>query len=232
MRRLVADIHHHCSLHCSVGIGPNRLVAKVASDAEKPRGFVVLSREDACRRFAAASPGLVPGIGPKTVGRLEHLGIRSLAALAEAQEAQLVAEFGANHGRDLRRRARFEGDATITPVREAVSESREQTFDTDIGDPARQETLLRGLAAELAARVRRTGSRGRTIAIKVRLDDFTTVTRARTLPVVTDDPDVIAEVAADLLRDYAPTRPVRLLGVRLAWLDHDEVGTAQLALDV
>lgn len=232
MRRLVADIHRHCGLHCSVGIGPNRLVAKVASDAEKPRGFVVLSREEACRRFASASPGLVPGIGPKTVARLERLGIRTLAGLAQAPEDQLVAAFGPNHGRDLRSRARFEGSATVTPVREAVSESREQTFDTDIADPARQETVLRGLAAELAARVRRTGARGRTIGIKVRLDDFTTVTRARTLPVATDDPGTIAEVAAELLRDYAPARPVRLLGVRLAGLDHDEGDTAQLALDV
>lgn len=232
MRRLVADIYAHCGLHCSVGIGPNRLVAKVASDAEKPRGFVALTREQACARFGGASPGLVPGIGPKTVARLERLEIRTLAALAAAPEATLVAEFGPNHGRDLRLRARFEGSATITPVREAVSESREQTFDTDVGDPAGQEQLLRGLAAELAARVRRSGSRGRTIGIKVRLDDFTTVTRARTLPVATDDPDVIADVAAELLREYAPPRPVRLLGVRLAGLDHDEAAAAQLALDV
>lgn len=231
MRRLVADIHAHCGLRCSVGIGPNRLVAKVASDAEKPRGFVVLSRDEACRRFADASPGLVPGIGPKTVARLERRGIRTLAALAAAPEAELVAEFGPNHGRDLRLRARFEGSATVTPVREAVSESREQTFDTDVADPVRQDELLRGLAVELCARVRRAGVRGRTIGIKVRLDDFTTVTRARTLPVATDEPAVVADIAAELLREYAPPRPVRLLGVRLAGLDHEEAGTAQLALE-
>lgn len=232
MRRLVADVREHCGLHCSVGIGPNRLVAKVASDAEKPRGFVVLSREEACRRFAGASPGLVPGIGPKTVARLERLGIRTLAALAAAPEGELVAAFGPNHGRELRSRARFEGPAAVIPVREAVSESRERTFDTDVGDPTLQEELLRGLAAELAGRVRRAGARGRTIGIKVRLDDFTTVTRARTLPVATDDAAVIADVAAELLCEYAPPRPVRLLGVRLAGLDHDGAGATQLALDL
>ena len=79
MRRLVEEIRAQTGLDCSIGIGPNRLVAKVASDAEKPRGFVVLSREQACARFGGHSPGLVPGIGPKTVARLEAMGITTLA---------------------------------------------------------------------------------------------------------------------------------------------------------
>ena len=70
MRRLVADVRAHCRLDVSVGIGPNRLVAKVASDAEKPKGFVILTRDEACARFAGAPPGLVPGIGPKTLEKL------------------------------------------------------------------------------------------------------------------------------------------------------------------
>ena len=86
------------------------------------------------------------------------------------------------------------------------------------------------LAAELCARVQRAGARGRTIAIKVRLDDFTTVTRARTLPVAVDDGAVVADVAAELLREDAPSRPVRLLGVRLAALDHEAADGVQLAL--
>ncbi len=78
MRRLAAEIEHATRLGCSIGIGPNKLVAKVASDAEKPRGFVVLTREQACRRFAASPCGLVPGIGPKTVERLRALGLETL----------------------------------------------------------------------------------------------------------------------------------------------------------
>ena len=230
MRRLVAAIHPHCGLHCSVGIGPNRLVAKVASDLEKPRGFVVLTREEACARFADASPGVVPGIGPKTVDRLQRLGITTLAGLAAAPDETLVGTFGPNHGRELRRRARFEASDVITPVREAVSESREQTFDTDVADPRRQEELMAELAAELCTRIRRAGTRGRTIGIKVRLDDFTTITRARTLTVATDDPEVITAPALELLREYAPPRPVRLLGVRVAGLDHDAADAGQLAL--
>ncbi|MBJ7332312.1 MAG: DNA polymerase IV [Solirubrobacteraceae bacterium] len=230
MRRLVADIHTHCGLHCSVGIGPNRLVAKVASDLEKPKGFVVLTREEACARFAEMSPGVVPGIGPKTVERLERLGITTLAGLAAAPGDALVGMFGPNHGRELQRRARFEASDVVTPVREAVSESREQTFDTDIADPGRQEELMAELAAELCVRIRRAGTRGRTIGIKVRLDDFTTVTRARSLSVATDDTGVVTATALELLREYAPPRPVRLLGVRLAGLDHDSADAGQLAL--
>jgi DNA polymerase-4 len=82
MRRLVGSIHDTTGMTASVGIGPNKLVAKVASDAEKPAGFVVLTREQACERFAAARPGLVPGIGPKTAAKLEAMGITTLAALA------------------------------------------------------------------------------------------------------------------------------------------------------
>ncbi|MBA2766571.1 MAG: DNA polymerase IV [Solirubrobacterales bacterium] len=231
MRRLVEQIRARTGLTASVGIGPNRLVAKVASDAEKPRGFVVLGREEACVRFAAASPGLVPGIGPKTVARLEAMGITTLGALAAAPEEDLVERFGANHGRDLRLRAAFQGTATITPVRIAVSESRERTFDLDVGDPARQEMILRELATQLCERLTRQERRGRTIAIKVRLDDFTTVTRARTLTAPTCHPGVVCEVAVALLRDYAPRRPVRLLGVRVAAFTTDERPVSdQLAL--
>jgi DNA polymerase-4 len=216
MRRLVSDIHAATGLDCSIGIGPNRLVAKVASDAEKPRGFVCLTREQACARFAGHPPGLIPGIGPKTVARLTGLGITTLGALAATPAPVLAERFGANHGADLQRRARFEGSAVLTPVRIAVSESRETTFDVDIADPIELEARLAELARQLCERLARQDRRGRNIAIKVRLSDFTTVTRARTIGVPTNDPAVVANVALELLRDYAPPCPVRLLGVRVA----------------
>jgi DNA polymerase IV len=216
MRRLVQQIREGTGMSASVGIGPNRLVAKVASDAEKPGGFVVLTREQACERFADAPPGLVPGIGPKTAARLEALGIGTLRALAHADEAVLREHFGANQGPWLRARGRFQGSAVVDPVREAVSESRETTFDEDIADPHRLEAILLRLAAELSTGLRRHDRAGRTIAIKVRLDDWTTVTRARTIEAPTNDPGRIGVVALQLLREYAPARPVRLLGVRVA----------------
>jgi DNA polymerase-4 len=213
MRRLVGEIRARTGLTASVGIGPNKLVAKVASDAEKPAGFVVLSREQACARFAGSPVGLVPGIGPRTAERLGALAITTLGALAGADEQALVAAFGPRQGPWLRRRGQFRGAEEVETEREAVSESRETTFDRDIGEPGRLEAILAELTADLCAGLHRHGRCGRTIRIKVRLADFTTVTRARTLEHPTDDPAVVGEVALALLRAYAPGRPVRLLGV-------------------
>jgi DNA polymerase-4 len=222
MRRLVAEIRAATQLTCSVGIGPNKLVAKVASDAEKPAGFVVLSRRQACERFAAAPPGLIPGIGPKTAARLAELGLMTLAAVASAPERLLIERFGANHGRDIGRRARFEHDGAIGAPRKVASESRERTFDHDLRDPAQLRQALARMAAELCDGLAGHGRRGRTIGIKVRLDDFTTVTRARTVAEATCDTGVVSEVALALLREYSPPRPVRLLGVRVAGLSSSE----------
>jgi DNA polymerase-4 len=216
MRRLVREIREQTAMSASVGIGPNKLVAKVASDAEKPAGFVVLTREEACVRFAGAPPQLVPGIGAKTAEKLASLGITTLGRLAATDEDELARRFGGNQGPWLRRRAQFHGSEHVESVRVAVSESRERTFDVDLSDPAELEGILRRLARELCDGLAQHGRTGRTIAIKVRLDDWTTVTRARTLPEATNDPGTVGELAVALLREYAPARPVRLLGVRVA----------------
>lgn len=218
MRRLLREIERVTGLTCSVGIGPNKLVAKVASDAEKPAGFVVLSREQACARFALSPPGLIPGIGPKTAARLAELGLTTLAAVGSAPEQTLIERFGPNLGRDLGRRARFEHDGRIGAARKVVSESRERTFDTDIGDSERLREALAAMIQTLCASLAANGRSGRTIGIKVRLDDWTTVTRAHSLPEPTCDAGVVGAVAQRLLDEYAPPRPVRLLGVRVAGL--------------
>ena len=222
MRRLVREIEAATRLRCSVGIGPNKLVAKVASDAEKPAGFVVLTREQACARFSGAPPALVPGIGPKTAARLAELGLDTLGAVAAAPEHALTARFGANLGVELRRRARFEHDGAVGAPRKVVSESRERTFDYDVHDPAVMREALSVMADELCASLRGRERRGRTIGIKVRLDDFTTATRARTIEQPTNDVEHVTAIALALLRDYAPARPVRLLGVRVAGLCGNE----------
>src|SRR5256885_2020673 len=113
------------------GTGPRAVVTTASYEA---RRFVVLSREEACARFAGAPPGLVPGIGPKTVERLTAMAVTTLGELAATPEEKLRARFGPNHGRDLLDRARFHGAEELTLEREAVSESRETTFDTDIAD--------------------------------------------------------------------------------------------------
>jgi DNA polymerase-4 len=219
MRRLAIEIERATNLGCSIGIGPSKLVAKVASDAEKPRGFVVLTRRQACERFAPAPCGLVPGIGPKTADRLRRLGVGTLGQLAEAPAHKLAAHFGARLGAQLQRSARFEDESPVTEEREVISESRETTFDRDLVGLAELEPVLAqlvmGLCAALAARSRR----GRTIGIKVRLDDFSTHTRARTLTEAVSDAARVGPIALELLRRFAPVRPVRLLGVRVAGLE-------------
>ena len=213
MRRLISEIKADTGLGCSVGIGPNRLVAKVASDAEKPEGFVMLTRQQACERFAGAAPRLLPGIGAKTAERLEAIGIETIAHLAATPAETLAERFGGLLGPDLCSarplRRRYPGPR---PQRIAVSESRETTFPTDVAHRAEQVAALRRLTGELCEGLAKHERRGRTIAIKVRLDDFTTVTRARTIPAPTNDAAVVSDVACALLEEYAPPRPCAAAG--------------------
>jgi DNA polymerase-4 len=233
MRAIVAQIERSTGLGCSIGIGPSKLVAKVASDAEKPRGFVVLTREQACARFAEAPCGLVPGIGPKTVERLGAGGIRTLGELAAAPPDHLAASFGSRLAAELQRRARFEDDAPVTEERKVVSESRETTFDYDIVDGEQLERILDELVQRLCGALVEQRRCGRTIGIKVRLDDFSTHTRARTLAEPVSAPDRVGTVARELLRRFAAPRPVRLLGVRVAGLQPvPERSSEQLTLGV
>lgn len=220
-RRVKEAVRADTGLTCSVGIGPNKLVAKVASDAEKPDGFVELSAEEARERFAGASPGLVPGIGPKTVARLEQLGIGTLAALGATPDERLTQWFGARLGPHLAALARFEDERRIETVRVAKSESRETTFDRDLNGLPQLEPVLERLTGELCETLARERRRGRTIGIKVRFDDFTTVTRARSLDAAVNDVETVGTVALELLRRLDPGRPVRLLGVRVAGLDEE-----------
>jgi DNA polymerase IV len=223
LREVVEAVKVETGIVVSVGIGPSRLVAKCCSDLGKPAGFVAMGREEACVRFATAPTSRIPGIGPKTAERLAELGVRTIGHLQNADEALLGTRFGSNTARFLKARARFEDDSPVeTESGAAKSVSTERTFDVDITELGELERLLREMSRELCETVGRRGRRGRTIAIKVRLDDWTTVTRARTVEEPTADAATVIEVAVELLRAYAPPRPVRLLGVRLAGFEDVE----------
>jgi DNA polymerase-4 len=175
----------------------------------------------------------VPGIGPKTVERLRSLGITTLAALAATPTEVLAARFGPRLGAELGRRARFEDDAPVTQERKVVSESRETTFDRDIREPAELARVLDELVAQLCRDLAAKDRAGRTVGIKVRLDDFSTHTRARTLPEPVSSAARVGAVAQDLLARFAAPRPVRLLGVRVAGLEpRSPAADAQLSLAV
>jgi DNA polymerase IV len=222
MRRIAAEIREEAGLGCSVGISESRMLAKITSELGKPGGLVVLSRAEALERFAGDSPGLIPGIGPKTVARLEAMGIRTLAGLRDQDPAMLERSFGPRQGRWLHRRGRLEDETPITVVHETKSQSAETTFDVDVRDRAELEAHLAQLSEELCRRLRKRQLEGRTIGIKVRLDDWTNVTRAHTVDSPTNDPAVVGPVALNLLRAYDPQRPVRLLGVRVAAFESGE----------
>jgi DNA polymerase-4 len=231
MRRIAAEIREETGLTCSVGISESRMLAKITSELGKPAGLVVLSRLEALERFRDESPGLIPGIGPKTVAKLETMGIRTLAEL-RAQEATLLEQsFGPRQGRWLHRRARLEDETPVTIVREIKSQSAETTFDVDVRQRGELEHHLAQLSEELCQRLRKRELEGRTIGIKVRLDDWTNVSRAHTVEAPTNDPTVVGAVALELLRAYDPQRPVRLLGVRVAGFDIGEAAETDEAAD-
>jgi DNA polymerase IV len=227
MRRIAAEIRDETALTCSIGISENRLLAKITSELGKPAGLVVLSRAEALERFAGDSPGLIPGIGPKSVTKLEAMGILALGQLRAEDPALLEQAFGPRQGRWLHRRAHFEDDTPISVVRETKSQSAETTFDVDVGERTEMEASLRSLAVELCRRLRKRELAGRTIGIKVRLDDWTNVTRSHTVEQPTNDPELVADVALEMLRAYDPPRPVRLLGVRVAGFDAAEAEPAE-----
>jgi DNA polymerase-4 len=135
-------------------------------------------------------------------------------------------------GAELGRRARFEDETPITEERKVVSESRELTFDQDVSGLAELETVLDGLVEQLCAGLIKQGRRGRTVGIKVRLDDFSTHTRARTLREAVASAGEVRPIARELLRRFDPPRPVRLLGVRVAGLEPVDAGDEQLRLAV
>jgi DNA polymerase IV len=241
LREVVAAVKEGTGIVISIGVGPSRLVAKCCSDLGKPAGFVAMGREEACVRFATAPTSRIPGIGPKTADRLAELGLRTIGHLQKADEAQLAARFGSNGAAWLKARAEFYDESEVdTEPGVAKSVSTERTFDTDVADHSELEGYLREMSRELCEGLGRHGRRGRTIAIKVRLDDWTTVTRARTVEAPTNDVATVIEVAVELLRAYAPPRPVRLLGVRLAGFPDAEseprrvapTPAGQLALEV
>ena len=237
MRRVAAEIRRDTGLSCSIGISESRMLAKIVSELGKPAGLVVLSREAALERFADEPPGLVPGIGPKTAIRLQEMGIRTLADLGGRERGELEAAFGPRSGAWLHARGRLWDETPITASRETKSQSVETTFDVDVRRRGELESILAGQAAELCRRLRKRELEGRTIGIKVRLDDWTNVTRSHTVEEPTNDPDVVGPLALELLRAYDPQRPVRLLGVRVASFEsdadaEDEAAEPQLRLSL
>ncbi|BDU72837.1 DNA polymerase IV [Mesoterricola silvestris] len=216
-RRLKEAVKAATGLTCSVGITPNKLLSKIASEMQKPDGVTLLGLEDIPARVWPLPASAVNGIGPKAAAKLEALGIRTIGDLAAADPALLLQRFGQSYGAWLSDAAHGRDQRPLTIVREAKSMSRETTFDRDLHpreDRERLTAILLDLCGRLAQDLERKGLAARTVGIKLRFDDFSILSRDVTLGWAVASPDALRDAARDCLRRVTFDRRLRLLGVR------------------
>jgi len=208
-------------LSCSIGVTPNKLLSKIASELEKPGGITVLRLEDVPARIWPLAVRKINGIGPKAGAKLEALGIRTIGELAQADPVLLVEQFGKSYGAWLHEAAHGRDERAVVTYSEPKSISRETTFEDDlhpVRDRERLSRIFTSLCVKLAEDLRRKGYVGRTIGLKLRYDNFKTVTRDHTLDEPTGDAAAIRRAAGECLKRVPLDRRLRLLGVRVGSL--------------
>jgi DNA polymerase IV len=212
-----AEIRRATGLTCSIGITPNKLLSKICSDLEKPDGLTILALSDIPTRIWPLPARRINGIGPKAAARLESLGIRTIGELALAPVDRLVAEFGSHFGAWMHEAAHGRDERDVVTWSEPKSISRETTFDRDLHARDDREQLGRiftRLCEQLAGDLRAQGYVAKTIAVKLRYEDFTIATRALTLQAPVSDARQIRLWAGRCLKKALLDRRLRLLGVR------------------
>ncbi|MEU8707035.1 DNA polymerase IV [Streptomyces sp. NPDC048565] len=202
----------------SVGLAGSKMLAKIASEEAKPDGLLLIEPGTERELLAPMSVRILPGVGPATGDHLRRAGMTLVSHLAEAGEAELVRLLGKAHGVALHRMALGHDDRPVVAERDAKSVSVEDTFDVDLHDRVRVRSEVERLADRCVQRLRGAGRSGRTVVLKVRRYDFSTLTRSETLRGPTDDPTVVREAAARLLEAVDTTGGVRLLGVGVTGL--------------
>ncbi|MSQ97325.1 MAG: DNA polymerase IV [Gemmataceae bacterium] len=223
-RQIKQRIHAETGLIASVGIAPNKYLAKLASDLGKPDGFVVLEPDKVTEFLAPLPVSRIWGVGAKGEKRLHDMGIRTIGQIAAIPEKVLSDRFG-EMGRHIWNLANGIDDRTVVPDREAKSVSTETTFARDIGDRSILRIWLLDLVDHLASRLRHEGLWARTIDLKIRSSDFRTVTRSTTLAEATNATNVIWKSAAELFERSLTSElmPVRLLGVGATKLTREPI---------
>ncbi|MFD4133165.1 DNA polymerase IV [Streptomyces goshikiensis] len=216
--RLRADIRAATGLSGSVGLAGSKMLAKVASEEAKPAGLLLIEPGTERELLAPMSVRTLPGVGPVTGEHLRRAGITTVGELAEAGEDELVRMLGRSHGVGLYRMALGLDDRPVVAERDTKSVSVEDTFDVDLHDRVRIRYEVQRLADRCVGRLRDSGHSGRTIVLKVRRYDFSTLTRSETLRGPTDAVAVVREAAARLLESVDTTGGVRLLGVGVSGL--------------
>ena len=211
------NVRQQTGLTCSIGVTPNKLLAKIASELDKPDGLSLLTHADLPARVWPMGVRRINGIGPKAAAKLGTLGLQIIGQLAAAEPAWLVQHFGKSYGRWLHEAAHGIDDRPVETRGEPVSMSRETTFERDlhaVRDRDELTTIFTRLAEQVATDLQRKGYAGRTIGIKLRFDDFKTVTRDLTLPQPVADAAAIRHAAGLCLKRVDLKRRLRLLGVR------------------
>ncbi|MGZ5095241.1 MAG: DNA polymerase IV [Burkholderiales bacterium] len=208
-------------LSCSIGITPNKLLSKIASDLEKPGGLTMLAESDIATRIWPLAVSKVNGIGPKASARLETLGIRSIGELARTAPSLLVEHFGKSYGARMHEAANGRDERPVVTFSEPKSISRETTFERDlhpVRDREQLTSIFTELCMKLAGDLLRKGYIGKTIGLKLRYDNFKTVTRDCTLDEATCDAGAIRRAAGACLKRVPLDRRIRLIGVRVGSL--------------
>jgi DNA polymerase-4 len=231
-RQIKRDVLAATRLVCSIGLAPNKLLAKIASDLDKPDGFRVLNPREMLAAVGDRPATLIPGVGPKTGERLARAGIRTVAELAGASEELLGATVGPRQGPALRALANGVDERPVVAARAPKSESRETTFAEDVDDPERLAEELGRLADSLCERLEAGGYGGRTVTLKIRLAPFRTFTRSRTLAAPTSDRALISATALELLSNFERDAPVRLLGVGVSGLSGERTADSEPQLQL
>ncbi|PSP47548.1 DNA polymerase IV [Halobacteriales archaeon QH_7_69_31] len=225
-RQLKADVEDAAGVVASVGIAPNMATAKLASDADKPDGLVVVPPGEVREFLAPLDVADLHGVGPVTARELRGMGFETAGDVAASDGAELTEAFG-ERGRDIHAQARGRDDREVEPQGRPKSVSSESAFVQETDAPAEKREKVRALAGEVAERAAAKGALYRTIGIKVVEPPFDVNTRARSLSGPVDDPDLVEGVALELLGEFAETT-VRKLGVRLSNLSFDDRDQASL----
>lgn len=205
-------------LKASIGIGSSKLIAKIASDLDKPDGLVVVAPGTEQSLIRPMPIRVLPGVGPATAHRLLQVGVHTVADAEQLTEAELVHLLGKAHGSTLHQAVRCQDARAVIPERETKSISVEDTYETDHHDPGQLLSRLDHQAEQVATRLTKNQLSGRTISIKVRFADFSTVSRSQTLAGPVDDAESIAAVARQLFGALDTRLGVRLLGVGISGL--------------
>ena len=222
VKEIKAKILEETGLTCSFGIAPNKLLAKIASDMQKPEGLTIITDLDIENRIWPLPVRKLWGVGPKTEAALKGMGIETIGGLAAVPLDKLIERFGESYGRYLYDASKGMDESPLVTHWEPKSTSREITFQTDTGNWQEIARTLAELTREVANDMKQAGYKGKTVTVKLRFSDFETHTRAKTLKNLTSSVDKIRAAAFDCLRRFELKKQVRLVGVKVGGLKKDE----------